>query len=146
MHFHDSMIALISVERECGILQVTSLNSSTIAVVDDDSRVLESLDNLLQSYGYAVRVYGSPLDFLNAEILFDIDCLISDVGMPGMDGFALQFRVGKDRPQLPVILITGRHDLPDTGVVAANNRGVLHKPYSSSALLEAVAAALPQPH
>ncbi len=120
--------------------------SSTIAVVDDDSRVLESLDNLLQSYGYTVRLYGSPLDFLNDEVLFEIDCLISDVGMPEMDGFALQCRVGQDRPQLPVILITGRHDLASIGEPAANNRGVFHKPYGSGALLEAVAAALPRRH
>lgn len=118
-------------------------SQSTIAVVDDDVRVLESLENLLESYGYVVRPYESPTDFLHDNILFEIDCLISDVGMPLMDGFELQERVGNDRPQLPVILITGRHDLSESGASAMNNRGFFRKPFDSRALLRAVAEALP---
>jgi len=115
---------------------------STIAVVDDDVRVLESLENLLESYGYVVRPYESPMEFLQDKILFEIDCLISDVGMPLMDGFELQQRVGNDRPQLPVILITGCHDLQKSADSAVNNRGFFRKPFDSRALLRAVAEAI----
>lgn len=116
---------------------------STIAVVDDDVRVLESLENLLEAYGYAVLTYDSPTEFLRDKILFQIDCLISDIGMPTMDGFRLQEQVGNDRPQLSVILITGRHDLIESGATATNNRGFFRKPFDSKALLRAVAEALP---
>ncbi len=116
---------------------------STIAVVDDDDLVLKSLENLLEAYGYAVRPYNSPTEFLRDKILFQIDCLISDIGMPTMDGFQLQESVGNDRPQLPVILITGRHDLIEPGATAASNRWFFRKPFDSKALLRAVAEALP---
>ena len=43
--------------------------------------------------------------------LSDIDCLISDIGMPDMDGFELRRLALSERPELPVILITGRPEL-----------------------------------
>ena len=69
-------------------------------------------------------------------------CLISDVGLPGMNGCALQAEVGRISPLLPVILITGRDDVGDDGVLAANNRGLFRKPFDGEQLLSALAAAL----
>lgn len=113
-----------------------------VAVVDDDEHVLESLKNLLESHGYRVLPYGSGASFLAEAALFDIDCLISDVSMPVMDGFELQLRVGKDYPALPVILITARPDVNVSNIASANNRGFFQKPFDSSALLGAIAAAI----
>jgi FixJ family two-component response regulator len=113
-----------------------------IAIVDDDAGVLESLENLFESCGYRVRGFASAGAFLETDVLFSADCLISDISMPDMDGITLQNRVAMDRPGLPVILITARHDLPHSGAVAANNRGYFHKPVDPFALLEAVAAVL----
>jgi len=113
-----------------------------IAVVDDDEHVLESMKNLLESYGYRVLPYSSATAFLADEVLFDIECLISDVSMPIMDGFELQLRVGKDCPRLPVILITARPDVNVSNVAAVNNRGFFQKPLDSSALLQAIASAI----
>ena len=115
---------------------------AVIAIVDDDPSVLESLENLLESCGYGVRGFSSAAAFLEADVLTAIDCLVSDISMPLMDGIALQERVAKDRPELPVILITARHDLSHSGAAAANNRGFFQKPVDPFALLEAVAAAL----
>ena len=42
-----------------------------------------------------------------------IDCLIADIGMPGIDGFELQRLMSETRPELPVILITGRHEIAE---------------------------------
>jgi FixJ family two-component response regulator len=113
-----------------------------IAVIDDDENVLESMKNLLESYGYRVLTYSSATAFLADEVLFDIECLISDVSMPIMDGFELQLRVGKDCPRLPVILITARPDVNVSNVAAVNNRGFFQKPLDSSALLQAIASAI----
>ena len=117
-----------------------ALTNSVIAVVDDDEHVLESLNNLLESHGYCVLPYTSASAFLADGVLFDIDCLISDVSMPMMDGFELQLRVGKDRPQLPVILITARSDA--SNIASVNNRGFFQKPFDSGALLRAIASAI----
>jgi FixJ family two-component response regulator len=117
-------------------------SESIIAVIDDDEHVLESMKNLLESYGYRVLPYSSATAFLADGVLFDIECLISDVSMPIMDGFELQLRVGKDCPQLPVILITARPDVNVSNIAAVNNRGFFQKPLDSSALLQAIASAI----
>ena len=61
-----------------------------VAVVDDDHRTLESLADLLEAAGYDVRLYSSAKVVCEHGGLSDIDCLISDIGMPDMDGFELR--------------------------------------------------------
>jgi FixJ family two-component response regulator len=119
-----------------------ALTDPIVAVIDDDEHVLESMKNLLESYGYRVLPYSSAAAFLADEVLFGIDCLISDVSMPIMDGFELQLRVGQDCPKLPVILITARPDVNVSNIPSVNNRGFFQKPFDSGALLQAVASAI----
>lgn len=83
---------------------------SIIAIVDDDQRLLDSLENLLESAGHVVRAFSSAQAFLDSNALQDISCLITDIGMPGMDGFELQRVVSERRADFPVILISGRHE------------------------------------
>ncbi len=109
-----------------------------IAVVDDDPRLLESLENLFESAGHAVRTFGSADALLVAGVR-DVDCLITDIGMPGMDGFQLREAVGRVRPDLPVFLITGRHETGTqrpADVAAAS--GLFRKPIDGQLLLAAV--------
>ena len=126
------ILMLMKIEERRGI----------VAIVDDDERVLESLGELLESAGYAVRLFASAESFLQANPANEIDVLISDIRMPGVDGIELQRRVGIKCPQLPVILITARSDVDLTANPQPNNRGVLRKPVDAPALLEAIAAAL----
>jgi len=115
---------------------------AVVAVVDDDPRVLQSLENLLESSGYAVRRYASAAAFLEDPLLRVIDCLIADVGMPIIDGVELQRLAATKYPNLPVMLITGRHELGTAGAMAANNRGIFLKPFDGLELLQAVAVAI----
>jgi len=116
--------------------------SYVIAIVDDDRRVLESLGELLESANYAVSLFDSAEAFLQADALRQIDALISDIRMPGLNGVELQQRVGIERPELPVILITARSDIDLAGIPQPNNRGVFRKPVDAAELIEAVRAAL----
>jgi FixJ family two-component response regulator len=111
-----------------------------VAVVDDDPRVLESLEELLESAGYATRSFGSAGALLNGGIS-NIDLLITDIGMPAMDGFELRDRVKRVRPDLPVFLITGRHEIADQDR-AQGIDGIFQKPFDGQALLAAVGDAL----
>jgi FixJ family two-component response regulator len=111
-----------------------------IAVVDDDPRLLESLEDLLESAGYAARSFPSARSLLVAG-LGGLDLLITDIGMPGMDGFELRDLAMKARPDLPVLLITGRHELADQGR-AQGISGFFRKPFDAQALLSAVGDAL----
>ncbi|MCA1439387.1 response regulator [Ensifer sp. IC4062] len=116
-------------------------NSKTVvAVVDDDQRVLESLKDLLESAGHTVRAFSSPHALLNSDALPEIDCLITDVGMPGMDGFELKRVMTEKRPGLPVILITGRLEIPQPP--EAKHTRFFRKPFDGQALLAAIGDAL----
>lgn len=117
-----------------------------IAAVDDDQRILESLQTLLESADHAVCVFASGRALLESGCVAKIDCLISDIGMPGMDGFELSRAVRAARPGLPVILITGRADMLEPR--RTNGLGihpVFEKPFDGEELLAAVASALQNP-
>ena len=107
-----------------------------IAVVDDDPRLLESLEDLLESAGYTARSFSSARSLL-VRGLSDVDLLITDIGMPGTDGFELRDLVKKERPELPVFLITGRHEIADQDRAHGVN-GFFRKPFDAQALLAAV--------
>lgn len=118
------------------------IGAPLVAVVDDDPRVLESIENLLQSAGFFVQTYASALLLLQSPDLPAVACLVSDVAMPGMDGFALQQRIAALRPGLPVIFITGHELGADALVQARRGHGLLRKPFAGAELLAAVARAL----
>ena len=116
---------------------------SVIAVVDDDQGILESLDILLDSANYDVRLFSSAAALLDSGVLPEIDCLISDVAMPVMDGYELARAVQAARPELPVILVTGRPDLLHRPPVDwPGHYRVFKKPFNGQELLTAVAATL----
>ncbi|AFL52296.1 FixJ family two-component response regulator [Sinorhizobium fredii] len=111
-----------------------------VAVVDDDPRLLESLEDLLESAGYAAHSFSSAGSLLISG-LSGVDVLITDIGMPGMDGFELRDWVKKVRPELPVFLITGRHEIADQDR-AQGISGFFRKPFDAQVLLAAVDNAL----
>jgi FixJ family two-component response regulator len=114
-----------------------------VAVVDDDEGILRSLEYLLESADYAVRLFRSGTELLDSGCLMEIGCLISDIDMPGMDGFDLLRLLHAVRPGLPTILITGYPDtlkrLPPLG---RSNPRFFTKPFDGPELLAAVGDAL----
>jgi FixJ family two-component response regulator len=111
-----------------------------VAIVDDDQRLLESLEDLLESAGHAVRLFSSAQTLLNSDAVPEIDCLITDIGMPGIDGFELQRLMSQRRPDLPVILITGRHETAE--LPQAKHDWFFRKPFDGQRLLAAIGDAL----
>ena len=118
------------------------LRKPVVAVVDDDPRLLESLEDMLESAGYAALTFPSAASLL-ASGMADLDLLITDIGMPGMNGFDLRDLVKKTRPEMPVFLITGRHEIADQDR-AQGVDGFFRKPFDGPALLAAVDEALMQ--
>lgn len=117
-------------------------SGSLVAVVDDDPRVLESIEDLLESAGHAVASFSSAQALLLSPELPNVVCLVSDIAMPGMDGFELRARVQSLRPWLPVILVTG-HELDARSLARAQSgQGFLIKPFEGAVLLAAVTCAL----
>jgi len=119
----------------------------TIAVVDDDRRILESLKNLLESADYAARSFASAAALLESDCLAEIDCLISDIDMPVMDGFELLRVAHTTRPGLPVILITGHPEMLNRlPAIGPGHYRSFKKPFDGQELLTAVSDSLRNPH
>ena len=111
-----------------------------IAVVDDDISVRESLDSLLRSAGLAVKVYGSAEEFLNSDHHCEVDCLILDVRLPGMNGFELHRELLAESCRVPVVFMTAHGYDKRAKSEAASDWTVayLTKPFSEEELLKAI--------
>ena len=123
---------------------MNEVRDALVAIVDDDSRMLASLENLLESAGFRTRAFLSGHAFLESGTLPSICCLISDIYMPNMTGWELEERVRLERPSLPIILITGNDEAflkaPVHG--GGHHSVLLRKPLDGETLLAAVRAAL----
>ena len=117
---------------------------SLISVVDDDESVRESLPDLLNEFGFAARAFSSAEAFLTSDCVDKTRCLILDVMMPRMTGLDLQQELTRRGQEIPVIFITARKD--EALRARAFKQGAvkfLNKPFSDTALLEALNLALP---
>jgi FixJ family two-component response regulator len=110
-----------------------------VAVIDDDQSVRSSLARAIKSAGMEVASFSSADEFLNDPFLNQIDCAVTDVRMPGIDGLALQEMLARTQPHLSLVFITGQGDVP-ISVRAMKGGAVdfLEKPVDRKALLEAV--------
>ena len=117
-----------------------------VAVVDDEKSILQSLDFLLQSADLAVHLFTSASALIASNTLLQLDCLISDIDMPGMDGFQLLRLVRAIRPELPIILITGYPEqVKRIPFLDGSYLRYFIKPFNGSEMLAAVDDALGQP-
>ena len=119
-------------------------NRPLISVVDDDDSVRESLQSLLRSFGYAVAVFASAEEFLHSDHLYNTDCLILDVVMPGMNGIELRRHLLASHCETPVVFITAHGSDEEVRSRALSDGAVdyLIKPFSEDVLLNAVRKAL----
>ena len=114
-----------------------------VVVVDDDESVRESLPDLLRELGFDAETFPSAEAFLESSAVQRADCLLLDVAMPGMGGPALQAELTGARDAIPIVFITAHMDqaLRDR-VLGAGATACLFKPFTDSALLDALATAL----
>jgi putative nucleotidyltransferase with HDIG domain len=78
-----------------------------VLIVDDDALVRETLQFVLEDNGYTVHATASGADALQILEREPIDIVLSDIFMPGMNGFDLLRQMRERAPDIPVILITG---------------------------------------
>jgi len=114
-----------------------------VSIVDDDESVRESLPDLLREFGFTARAFSSAEEFLASDFIEQTRCLLLDITMPGMSGPDLQQELKRRRQEIPIIFITAQRDetvrsrLIEHGAVEC-----LFKPFSETALLEALNTAL----
>ena len=102
-----------------------------------------ALGRLLSLADYQVAAFGSGETFLASLALRTPACVILDVHMPGLTGFAVQSRLSEANIGLPVVFITASEDPAlEQAVLEAKGVALLRKPFTNDQLLNAVSAAL----
>jgi FixJ family two-component response regulator len=110
-----------------------------IAVIDDDLRVLESLVNLLASFGYKADSYQSAEQFLESGTLSRTSCIVTDVEMRQMSGLGLLQFLKSRNSEVPVIIITGKpSERSEAFYLEKGAVGFFRKPVDGDALVELI--------
>jgi len=116
---------------------------SLVSIVDDDESVRESLPDLIRQFGFDVEAFASAEAFLASEFVNDTRCLVLDIAMPGMSGTDLQRELASRRETIPIVFITASGDRTvRRRLLAEGAVECLFKPFSETALLDALNAAL----
>jgi FixJ family two-component response regulator len=122
---------------------VTMSKRPLVAVVDDNESVRESLPELLQQVGCSVQAFASAEAFLDSDAADGTTCLVLDVGLPGMSGPDLQQELRRRGKPIPIVFITAQGDKSlRPRLLAAGAVACLFKPFSDTALIDAVETAL----
>lgn len=114
-----------------------SPQSRSVAVVDDDEAVCASTCFLLEIYGFAVRTYLNGAAFLKDNP--NIECIVVDYHMPGLNGLELASELRARGSHVPVIMITATADATvERRAAELGIKRILRKPLSNQVLLNAV--------
>ena len=123
--------------------ETRTVERALVSVVDDDESVRESLPDLLKEFGFEARAFSSAQEFLASDCVNRTGCLILDIAMPGMTGFDLQRELQRRSQKIPIIFITAQADVALRATAFQGGAaGFLLKPFSDTALLASVEAAL----
>ena len=122
---------------------MTSADSPTVFIVDDDARMRAAMQRLLKTVGLHCKLYGTPEEFLLDKPQNGPSCLVLDVRLPGMSGLDLQRKLTEAGVRIPVVFISGHGDIPMT-VTAMKSGAVefLTKPFRDQDLIDAIQEAL----
>lgn len=115
----------------------------SIAIIDNDPRLLASLSELFESSGFSVLTFSSGQEFVNADGLKQVDGIVADIGMPGLNGFELKEIVERLRPEVPMILMTGRYELIERlGTDGLQRHTIFTKPFDGWKLVATLSEAV----
>jgi FixJ family two-component response regulator len=120
-----------------------TITGKFIAIVDDEEPVRVMLRRVLRLAGYDVAMFASGEAFLASLAEALPACAILDVHLPKLSGPDMHRRLGELRIDIPVVFITASDDpLIEERVRREHASALLRKPFSSAAILDAIACAL----
>lgn len=118
-----------------------------IAIVDDDASVRDAMGRLIHSYDFSAELFAGGLDLLRFGALDRIACVITDVVMPGMNGFALYDGLRARGFHKPVIFMTGfAEEGSEERAMAAGAACFLKKPFQDTDIIRCIELALEVGH
>jgi len=114
-----------------------------VSIIDDDFEMRSSLVDLVRSAGYGAAAFSSAEAFLRAPELWISQCIVTDIQMPGLDGFELKQRLDEGCMTAPVIMMTGQvDDAAADKALASGAFCFLRKPFKPEELLRCVMRSL----
>ena len=122
---------------ETGNAPVSVAQSGTVLLVEDDKRLRQLIEYMLTGLDFAVLVAGDGVEALEVfrKHQPEIRCVLSDVSMPHMDGWATMTALRALRPDLPVILTSGYSEADVmSGVHPEQPQAFLGKPFNKETL------------
>ena len=122
---------------------MTSSDTPTVFIVDDDARMRAAMQRLLKTVGLHSESFATPQDFLRHKLPDSPSCLVLDVRLPGMSGLEVQSKLNEAGARIPIIFITSHGDIPMT-VQAMKSGAVeyLTNPFRDQDLIDAIQQAL----
>ena len=118
---------------------------AVIFIVDDDSLIRDSLEQLVKSVGFKAETFSSAQAFLDTELPDKPSCLVLDIRMPGLSGLDLQDELVKRGISIPIIFITGHGTVPmSVRAMKAGAVDFLQKPFEDQELLDIIHQAIKQ--
>jgi len=122
-------------------------DGQSILIVEDDDAVRLLLQTALEDLGYQVHLAADSQRALSLAVRLDsLDLLLSDVGLPGLNGRQLAEMLQQERPGLPVVLITGYTEQASSRAeFLGPGMRLMTKPFTLELLAETVAGALASP-
>src|ERR1700740_3095857 len=116
---------------------MTSPDTPTVFIVDDDGRMRAAMQRLLKTVGLHSESFATPQDFLGRKLPDAPSCLLLDMRLPGMSGLEVPNKLNEAGDRIPIIFITSHGDIPMT-VKAMKSGAVefLTKPFRDQDLID----------
>ena len=117
--------------------------SQSIAIIDDEEVMQDSLRDLMEAAGLVAHCFGTAEEFLESDLHRKAACLIVDIRMPKMSGLQLQARLKEEGSNVPIIFISAHGDA--RARIQAMRQGAvefLAKPFDHQLLLRRIRTAL----
>jgi CheY-like chemotaxis protein len=109
-----------------------------ILIVEDDHLSLKNLCRFLSEEGYQVNCAGNGYEALNLLAKNRFDLVLSDISMPGIDGYELLSHVRASFPSIPVILMSGNFTLAPPALPCPGANALFLKPLDLEKLSDTI--------
>ncbi len=114
-------------------------NKKNIYILDDDESVCRALKTFLMTFDFEVIIFNSAKSFFDAVSNDEPGCLVLDIHMPGLDGWAVQKKIFDSGSKRPIIFISAeKQENANDRALKVGAVGFLQKPFDGQTLIDLI--------